>query len=100
MFDPRRYPTDEECVSKLGFPAPKARNAIAQGNALGARPYEWLSAESAQWRVGNGNGDHQGARSALGNLPAPTRADGPGYSISRLWRVNEAQKLVDVPDAS
>jgi len=40
-------------VSKLEFPAPKARNAKAQGNALGERAYDLLSAESAKLRVYN-----------------------------------------------
>ena len=61
------------CV-KLESPAPRARNVIAQGNALGENAYESSSAESAKWRLAHRNGwalkchlDHY-ALSALGNL--------------------------------
>jgi len=48
----KKTPALKESLSKFEFPVPKARNAKAQGNALGQRRYELLSAESAQWRVG------------------------------------------------
>src|SRR6266481_3075217 len=63
-----------ESVSKLESQAPRARNVIAQGNALGENAYESSSAESAKWRLAQQNGwplkwglDHY-ALSALGNL--------------------------------
>jgi hypothetical protein len=53
-------------VSKLEFPAPKARNVRAQGNALGERVYEFPSAESAKSL--SQNEKHHGAFAIIARL--------------------------------
>jgi multidrug efflux system outer membrane protein len=76
----------------LSEKAPKARNVIAQGNALGLRLLSWPSAEGAKYPFPTTA--HQLAASvhlisrlqrSMGNF-ALTWAAGPGYYISRRWR--------------
>ena|ERR1043166_4627445 len=46
------FPSDKGSVSKLGVSVPKARNVIAQGNALGlGGPMKFWSAESAKSEI-------------------------------------------------
>jgi hypothetical protein len=76
----------------LSNKAPKARNVIAQGNALGLEPASWPSAEGAKYKVS------ATAFRSLGVIRSISRrwrskshvasawAVGPGYYISRRWR--------------
>ena len=62
---------------KLMASAPKARNVIAWGNALGE---DSMGSEALKAR--NRTVDQKRSEGSTG----PTWADGPGYYILRLWR--------------
>jgi multidrug efflux system outer membrane protein len=71
--------------------ASKARNIIAQGNALGLRTVSWPSAESAKYQVSPGTYRLWEFVNIISRLQrsmrhAATWAVGPGYYISRRWR--------------
>ena len=76
----------------LGNKAPKARNAIAQGNALGSKSASWPSAEGAKYRVSPTVFRALGVIRSISRLQrskknmVSTWAVGPGYYISRRWR--------------
>ncbi len=76
----------------LSNKAPKARNAIAQGNALGSQPASWPSAEGAKYQISIGTHRLMSLVRIMSRLQrstihiAATWAVGPGYYISRRWR--------------
>ncbi len=66
--------------------APKARNVIAQGNALGESWYISLKALKARDNYRRLNSNIIARLQRSGASLAPTWADGPGFCISRPWR--------------
>jgi multidrug efflux system outer membrane protein len=76
----------------LGNKAPKARNVIAQGNALGLESAAWPSAEGAKYQLSTGTHQLMGLIRIMSRLQRSTRhiastwAVGPGYYIARRWR--------------